>query len=240
MRITRAVVDLRQNGKIASQLLFGERFLIEKSHPERSFGMAKCGYAGWVENAALAKARPATHQVSALATFIYSLPDLKSEPVMRLSFSSKITVVSTNAGFAKTPEGYVFAAHLSNQKAHDFVAEAGKFLNVPYLWGGRSSFGVDCSGLVQLALGSARINAPRDSGPQELMPEFVPIPPNSSLRRGDLIFWKGHVAIAQSARMLLHANAHDMIVSKEEINHVKDRILAASGGKITSIRRVLT
>ena len=129
------------------------------------------------------------------------------------------------------------AVHLAPIKARqpDFVAVAEEFLHAPYLWGGKTSLGIDCSGLVQVALQAAGIACPRDSDMQELA--LGKLSSLAELRRGDLVFWKGHVAIARDAETLLHANAHHMAVAIEAAADAIARIKAA-GSDVTSVKRL--
>ncbi|NOR62830.1 MAG: NLP/P60 hydrolase [Rhodobacteraceae bacterium] len=239
MRSNQPVIDVLDapNGKRVSQLLFGEKFEVAKTERAYSFGQMQCGYQGWVQSAALAERRTASHSISTLGTFIYAAPDMKSEVRLRLPFGAKVKVQSTEGQFAKLPEGYVFAAHLSQAPVPDFVATAEQFIGIPYLWGGRSSLGIDCSGLAQMALHSAGIQAPRDSGPQaksagKLQPEGEP------LQRGDLVFWNGHVGLMQGSETLLHATAFSMRVMAEPLATTVARIEALGYGEITAIRRL--
>jgi cell wall-associated NlpC family hydrolase len=121
----------------------------------------------------------------------------------------------------------------------DFVAVAERFLRTPYLWGGKSSLGLDCSGLVQLALGACGIACPRDTDMQEkaLGSALAPPPDLAQLRRGDLVFWKGHVAIVRDAATFVHANGHAMAVTFEPIAPAIERIRSEIG-EVTSVRRL--
>jgi cell wall-associated NlpC family hydrolase len=135
--------------------------------------------------------------------------------------------------------GYVPARHLAplDVMAHDPVAVAESLLGVPYLWGGKTSLGVDCSGLVQIALAACGIKSPRDSAPQERALGTPVATDLSGLRRGDLLFWKGHVAMLRDAETLIHANAFHMAVAIEPIAEAIARI-GRSGSEMTSIRRM--
>jgi len=239
VRVNQPLVDVLSvpNGPRISQLLFGEGFEVSKSEGNHSLGKAGCGYEGWVPTAALASSRAASHRVTALATYVYAKPDMKSELRLRLPYLAQVKVVATTGLFAQTPEGYVFAAHLSPTPAQDFVAEAERFIGIPYLWGGRSSSGVDCSGLVQLALLSTGVITPRDSGPKAVS-IGKPLPLDAPLQRGDLIFWQGHVGIMQNATTLLHATAFSTSVMVEPLEATVARVQAQGYGEVTAIRRV--
>ncbi len=240
MQANRPVIDLWAapgGQKRVSQLLFGEAFDITATRGAYSFGRAPCGYQGWALSAALAQARTPTHHVQALATYVYARPDIKSETRLRLPYGAKLQVRGQEGAFFRVAEGYIFSADLGTAPARDFVSEAGRFLGVPYLWGGRSSLGVDCSGLVQLALSAAGIPAPRDSGPQSESLGTA-CPPDTPPERGDLVFWPGHVGLMQDSRTLLHATAHAMAVISEPLATAVARIKAQSLGEITMRRRL--
>jgi len=140
--------------------------------------------------------------------------------------------------FAVSPIGFLRAAHVrpSGRQETDFVAVAERFVGTPYLWGGKTSLGIDCSGLVQLALTACGIACPRDSDMQERT-LGKPVADLSSLRRGDLIFWKGHMAIVRDERTIVHANAHHMAVAIEPTMAAVARI-SATGSEVTSVRRL--
>ncbi len=239
MRGNQPLTDLLDapNGQRISQLLFGESFAVEKTVGPHSFGRTACGYEGWLPSAALAEPRTATGYVSAMATFIYAKPDMKSELRLRLPFMARVKVLSTENGFARTPEGYVFARHLSADNLQDHVATAARFIGVPYLWGGRSSLGIDCSGLAQMALNSVGVSAPRDSGPQAARIGTA-LPLDAPLQRGDFIFWRGHVGMMASPETLLHATAFSMSVITEPLAVTVARVKADGHGDITAIRRL--
>jgi cell wall-associated NlpC family hydrolase len=133
--------------------------------------------------------------------------------------------------------GYLPARHLAplDRVEPDFVAVAERFLGTPYLWGGKTNNGVDCSGLVQVALAACGMPCPRDSDMQERA-LGAPVALADS-RRGDLLFWKGHVAIVRDAATLLHANAFHMMVAVEPIAEALARIEAA-GSPVTSVKRL--
>ncbi len=240
MRGNQPVADLLDapRGQRISQLLFGESFAVEKTESGYSFGTVACGYQGWVASAALAQSRAASHSVSALATFIYAKPDMKSELRLRLPFGAQLAVNGTDGEFAKLPEGYVFAQHISpvSTPVTDHVTTAERFLGIPYLWGGRSSLGIDCSGLAQMALHSAGIAAPRDSGPQAQSVGQA-LAPDAPLKRGDLVFWAGHVGLMQDPETLLHATAFSMSVIPEPLANTVARVRAQGYGGITARRR---
>jgi cell wall-associated NlpC family hydrolase len=203
--------------------------------------LAGDGYVGFVPASALCEPGPsATHKVSALRTFVFPGPSIKLPPLETLSFGCRLAVARMEEPFAITASGgYVPALHLApvETKESDFVAIAERFLGTPYLWGGKSSLGIDCSGLVQLALAACGIACPRDTDMQEpVLGSARPHAPEQ-LRRGDLVFWKGHVAIVRDEATFVHANSHHMAVAFEPIAPAIARIRAIAG-EVTSVRRL--
>jgi cell wall-associated NlpC family hydrolase len=225
-----------------TEALKGERVTVYETDDEGwCWGqLDRDGYVGWLPaNALAAPGPPATHCVMALRTLAFPGPSIKLPPLAGFSLGCRLVVIRTEGQLAVTPSGYVPARHLAPVDAHaaDFVAVAERFLGVPYLWGGKTSLGVDCSGLVQVALTAAGIACPRDSDMQErALGEAVAIDP-AQLRRGDLVFWKGHVAIARDGASLLHANAFHMAVAVEPVDEAVRRI-AAGGSAVTSVKRL--
>jgi cell wall-associated NlpC family hydrolase len=197
------------------------------------------GYVGWLSANALCKPGPAaTHKVSVPRTLGFPGPDIKLAPAAALPMGARLAIVRQDERFAVTAKGWHLPiAHLAPIKAReaDFVAVAEEFLHTPYLWGGKTSLGIDCSGLVQVALQAAGIACPRDSDMQELA--LGKLSSLGELRRGDLVFWKGHVAIARDSETLLHANAHAMAVAMEPATEAIARIKAA-GSDISSVKRI--
>jgi hypothetical protein len=201
------------------------------------------GYVGYVPASALCAPGPAaTHKVTALRTFVFPGPSIKLPPTETLSFGCQLAVERMDETFAIIAGGgHVPALHLAPvvTMESDFVAVAEQFVGTPYLWGGKTSLGFDCSGLLQIALGACGIRCPRDSDMQEhaLGSALAQVHDLAQLRRGDLVFWKGHVAIVHDAATLLHANAHHMAVAIEPIAPAIERIRAISGD-VTSVRRL--
>jgi cell wall-associated NlpC family hydrolase len=205
---------------LVTEALMGERVMVYEIDGEgwAWSQLQRDRYVGWLPAGALARAgAPATHKVTALRTLGFSGPDIKRPPLAALPFGAQVLIVRQDARFAATETGlYLPTAHAAptEDKEPDFVAVAERFLGAPYLWGGKTSLGIDCSGLVQVALQATGIACPRDSDMQSALGRAVSI---SESQRGDLLLWKGHVAIARDKDTLLHANAHHMAVAVEPI-----------------------
>lgn len=199
----------------------------------------KDGYVGYLPQSSLAQTPPATHRITAAASHVYTNPDFRSRDLMRLSHGCLLHVISFEDRFACTPDGYVPTVHLGavDKRLSDPVAEAELFLDTPYLWGGNSRFGIDCSGLVQAALLSCGQPCPADSDLQEAQLGFE-LSDGDTIQRGDLLFWKGHVALVVDENRLIHANAHHMAVTYEGIAEAEARILAQGDGQIRSRKRI--
>ena len=205
-----------------------------------SWGQSQAdNYVGWLPTEALGDVGPrATHKVAAARTLVFPGPSIKLPPTEALPLGARIAMAHTAESFAVTASGgHVPMRHLAPVTAGepDFVAVAERFVGAPYLWGGKTSLGLDCSGLVQVALTACGIACPRDSDMQE---RALGTPAKlAGLRRGDLVFWKGHVAIARDDGSLVHANAHHMAVAIEPVADAVARIRAA-GSDITSVKRM--
>ncbi|HXK53519.1 MAG TPA: NlpC/P60 family protein [Hyphomicrobiales bacterium] len=230
-------------GSFTSEALFGETFTVFEEREGWAWGqLASDGYVGYLAASALgAPGLAPTHRVGALRSYLYPGPDIKVPPLDLLSMNSLVAVEAVEGGFARLAgSGYMTARHLCAlpQAENDFVAIAERFVGTPYLWGGRSSLGLDCSALVQMALAACAIACPRDSDMQQ-NELGEPVDPGrlDEVARGDLIFWRGHVAIAAGAGMLVHANAHHMMVVREPQDAAVARI-AAAGLEVRAIRRL--
>jgi cell wall-associated NlpC family hydrolase len=228
-----------------TEALMGERVMVYETTEEGwAWGQLEAdGYVGFLPTGALRDPGSApTHKVAALRTLVFPGPSNKLPPVESLALGCRLAVARSEPPFAVTASGgYVPARHLvpldSNET--DFVAVAERFLGAPYLWGGKTNLGLDCSGLVQVALTACGAPCPRDSDMQEraLGTLIAPSPDISMLRRGDLLFWKGHVGIVRGQATLIHANAYHMAVASEPIAEAIARIRAA-GNEPTSVRRL--
>src|SRR5262245_13229169 len=247
-QVVNAAVPLREvpdaQARWTTQALFGERVtLYEQAGGWAWLLLAGYGYVGYLPASSLSERIEApTHWVRALSTWLYARPDFKSPPSLSLSMNAAVRVVEMEAAFARLVDGrFVPAPHIAEHdcRAPDFVAVAERFLGVPYLWGGKTRLGVDCSGLLQLAIHASGQPCPRDSDMQlEEVGERAPAGDDlSGLARGDLVFWPGHVGIMLDPVRLLHANAHHMAVAVEPLRVAAQRI-ARTGQATSGVKRL--
>jgi len=241
--------DLRHapapDAPLDTQALFGDDVMLYEDHEGWGWvQLARDGYVGYMSMAALAEGRiTPTHRVTVNGSFVYPGPDLRLPARDALPLGASVRVRATKGAFAQIDDAaFVFAGHLSptGERQKDFVAVAERLLHAPYLWGGKTSLGLDCSGLVQISLGAAGIDAPRDTDLQE-QALGLPIAVDTELaglQRGDLVFWRGHAGIMRDETTLLHANAHHMLVASEPLRIARDRILAKTSQPITAIKRL--
>lgn len=234
----------RPDAALDTEALLGEAVAVY----ERGEGIAWVqlladGYVGYLPEEALGPDMPApSHRVSALRTFVYPGPSMKLPPVAHLSFGAGVTPSGAQGEFLGVAGGFVYAGHVSaaDAVAADFASVAELFLHTPYLWGGKTSLGLDCSGLVQVALAATGIAAPRDTDLQRaaLGEEIAFDETLGGLRRGDLVFWRGHVGIMLDEATLLHANGYHMSVAAEPLAAAELRIREKSYGPIVGIKRL--
>jgi len=226
---------------LITEALMGERVTVYEITDEGwAWGqLENDDYVGWLPTSALVSPGLArTHKVSALRTLAFIGPSIKLPPLHTLPFGARLELERVEGTLAMTSAGYVPTGHLvpTAFKENDFVAVAERFLHSPYLWGGKTNLGIDCSGLVQVALNACGVQCPRDSDMQEAA-LGVPLPHNTKMRRGDLIFWKGHVAIVRDDATLVHANAYHMAVTIEPATEAIARI-RETGSEVTSVKRL--
>jgi len=236
----------KPSGAAGTELIFGERFYIHKRDGHWAWGRSENalpgkaypGYVGWVRKSNLSDETDApNYKVTVLSAPVFSKRSIKSNVKHCLPLNSIMTG-RVDGGFIKTAAGYLHARHVAKIDVSNWnwVDVAENLIGRPYIWGGVSSFGLDCSGLVQTALRAAGRDAPRDSDQQTEIGEAVGIA-EPNLKRGDLVFWKGHVGIMQSADHILHANAFHMAVASEPLKAAVQRI-KENAGPITAIRRL--
>lgn len=233
----------RLEAGLETEALMGDAVTVfEIRHGFAWVQIVRDGYVGYLPEAALGPADPApTHRVASLRTFVYPAPDLKRPHVAHLSLGAAFAAqVQEGEYWQLDGGGFVFAGHAAPLGAvePDFAATAERLVGTPYLWGGRTSLGLDCSGLVQLCLQMAGRACPRDADQQERALGNALPPGLDGLRRGDLVFWKGHVGLMLDADRLIHANGHHMAVAVEPLREAVERIAAKSFGAVTSIRRL--
>lgn len=230
---TREVPDATATrGKLESQLVYGEQFFVEEEKNGWCRGYcAHDKYTGWVEAKHLGATTAPTHIVTAARSQLYKNATMKSPWQGALGFGSRVVAGEKDNGYVRLADGaWIFEKHLSPVGViePDYLATAKKFMETPYYWGGRSGFGIDCSGLVQVSLALAGIAAPRDTEQQITLGSETTRP-----RTGDLVFFKGHVGIMADSDNLLHANAFHMKVAIEPLWEVEAR-----AKEITSLRRI--
>jgi cell wall-associated NlpC family hydrolase len=239
-RVAVPLADLLRapDGTRERQLWLGEAFTVIDAREGHAYGFAaKDGYCGWLPLSALGEANP-THWVSAPASHLYPEPRVQAREITALPMGAEVEVLGQVGIFAQTPLGFIPAGHLTplGQSLRDPVAVAESLLGTPYLWGGNSRAGIDCSGLVQLGLHACGIASRGDADLQESL--GLEIAEAEPLLRGDLLFWKGHVAMVADGARLIHANGHSMSVAYEGIAATIARIEASEGLPVRARRRL--
>ena len=245
-RVIETAIALRREpdpaGGIDTEAIYGEDVMVYDELEGWAWGqLARDGYVGWMSAEGLAAPLAATHRVTALRSFIYPVPSIKQPPLTALTLGSELALERQEGLFlAVAGGGFVFARHVAplGTIENDPVTVAERFLGVPYLWGGKTSLGLDCSALVQTALYACGKPFARDSDLQEREPGqgLDPALAPGNLRRGDLLFWKGHVALVRDETTMIHATGHTMTVTIEGLAEGIARITAA-GDALRTVKR---
>jgi cell wall-associated NlpC family hydrolase len=235
------LVDLLREpgGARERQLLLGDKFEVIEQIDGFAFGRStKDGYCGYIPENALCEPSRMTHWLAAPASHLYSEPRAEAPQSVGISFGSRLFVVGHEANFAEPPHGFVPAGLLQpvGRWYSDPAEVAGLFLGVPYLWGGNSHSGIDCSGLVQMALMACGMDCPADSDMQQALGEAVP--EGGSVQRNDLLFLKGHVAMMLDATLMIHATGAFMATVIEPAEDAIARIREKTGGEVIARRRL--
>jgi len=243
-RIITPVANLLDDagGALDRQLLFGEGFHVSTTRNGWAKGYRHAdGYNGYIDVEVLADWVEPTNRVSDLGAHVYPAPNIKTVPIMHLPYQAEVTVVGEDGPFAElVGGGFVHKQQLEalTDLEPDYVRSAERFMGTPYLWGGNSQYGIDCSGLISAGLKGAGYKCPADSVDQEATLGVL-LNNENALQRGDLIFWKGHVGFMASSTHLLHANGYHMKVVLEPLAQAETRILATGGGGVTSRKRIM-
>jgi hypothetical protein len=236
--IGRASLKVRPSDEAAqdSELLFGETFIVYDRAVGWAWGQAANDlYVGYVREAALAKPFASEARVSALMAPVFPAADFKTPVRDMLPMNAMVPAGARDGDYVNIGAGFVHQRHVAPETGKDFVAIAERFLGVPYVWGGKTAAGLDCSGLIQTALQAVGKAAPRDTDMMEkAFGEEIAL---GAVRRGDLVFWKGHMGVMLDEKRLLHANAFHMMVAIEPLADAIPRIELVAG-QVTSVKRL--
>lgn len=239
MRIRAEVTDLcaSPNGARDRQLLIGAQVVAFEDIAGWAFVQAADGYVGYVQAVDLSDPLDPTHFVATIATHAYAQEDFKSVNTHSLPFGARVTVIHERRKFFETNVGFVPKSHLReiNRPFNDPATVAQLHFGVPYLWGGNSSRGIDCSGLITAGLAACDIACPGDS---DLQRDTLGAAFDGPYQRGDLVFWDGHVGMMVDADTLIHANAHHMATAYEPVERAILRIAAQDGGSVLARKRL--
>jgi len=239
MSVLPPVVDLKSapNGPRERQLLRGATVTVFEDRGGSAFIQGLDGYVGYVRTETLGAQITPTHMVGTSATHAYLEETFKSANLMGLPFGARVTVLDERRKFFETDVGFIPKSHLRPVDRHfsDPVTIAQMHFGVPYLWGGNSTYGIDCSGLVAAGLSACGIACPADSDQQC---DALGADIGGDLQRGDLIFWHGHVGLMVDEATIIHANAHHMATAYEPIKNAILRIKAQGDGDVTARKRL--
>jgi cell wall-associated NlpC family hydrolase len=247
-RVVEPIAPLRRapthDAMLETEALYGEDVLVFEDDEGWAWAqLQRDSYVGFIPTSALGPESAPTHKIAILRSFVYPKPSIKAPPLSALPFGARVQIAAQEGEFGAIADGgFIYAQHLAplDQFEADFVAVAERFLETPYLWGGRTAQGLDCSALIQTALTAAGCAAPRDS---DMLEAALGAPIGfdetlAGLKRGDLVFWKGHIGVMRDEATLLHASGWRMRVVTERLRDVRDRYVAKGAGPITSIRRL--